>query len=311
MKGMTRNDYSDFAERYLTIHQTMGDEVMAICPFHDDHNASFQFNTKKGLYYCFSCHASGTIRKLESRFGVSHRSMGVGLDVLYRAIGDLERPQAPELFMREEQLAQYRIDTSLWEDRGLNKDTIDKFDLGYDFIRDAMTIPMRNLNGDLLGLCRRYMDPDMRNRYRYPKGFHKREHLFASRLIADMPKTPPVCLTEGAIDTMTVWQAGMPAMAIYGSSVSTDQIRQMRLLGVREVTMFFDRDKAGREVTKRCLGWKKNDDGSWTRKRSSDLRRWFNVRSVEWNEAPRYAKDANDLAVDTIRKMLANAPAIR
>lgn len=310
---LSQHKYGSFAERYLqNVQYTTGSEVIALCPFHEDHSPSFQFNIDRGLFICFSCGASGSIRRLEQRFGVSYRSVGVGLDVLYKAIGDLEKPVAREVSMDESQLAQFSIPTDHWTDRGFTQSTIDKFDLGYDVIRDAMTIPIRTVNGDLIGVCRRYMDPDMRNRYRYPKGFHKKEHLFASSFVADMPKTPAVVLTEGAIDAMTVWQAGTPAMAIYGSSVSPEQIKQLRLLGVRNVTLFFDRDRAGREVTKRCLGWKKDEDtGRWQRKRATDLRRWFNVRSVEWNGAPRRAKDANDLPADTIERMLAEAVVIR
>ena len=310
--GLPNYEYTDFAERYLQVQSVAGEEAMCICVYHDDHNASMQFNLRTGLHICFSCQGSGSIRRLEQRFGVSYRSVGVGLDVLYKAIGDLEKPPAREHVMGEGQLAQFSIPTDHWSDRGFTQDTVDKFDLGYDIIRDAMTIPIRTVNGDLIGICRRYMDPDMRNRYRYPKGFHKKEHLFGSHLVADMPETPPVVLTEGAIDAMTVWQAGTPAVAIYGSSVSPEQIMQLRLLGVRNVTLFFDRDRAGREVTKRCLGWRQDPDTlKWKRKRASDLRRWFSVRSVEWDGAPRRAKDANDLSATTIKRMLAEAVVIR
>lgn len=311
--SLSQYKYGPFAERYLTnVQHTTGSEVIALCPFHEDHSPSFQFNVEKGLFICFSCGAKGSIRRLEQRFGVSHRSVGVGLDVLYKAINDLDRPGSSDSHMDESQLSQYSLPTDHWRDRGFTKDTVDKFQLGYDMMRDAMTIPMRDVSGNLLGVCRRYMDPDMRNRYRYPKGFHKREHLFASWLVADMPKTRSVALTEGAIDAMTVWQAGTPAMAIYGSSVSDDQISQLRLLGIRNITLFFDRDKAGREITKRCLGWKRDEDtGKWIRKRNSDLRRWFNVRSVEWDGVNRRAKDANDLDTDTLKRMLADAVVIR
>ncbi|AKL88332.1 DNA primase [Gordonia phage GMA6] len=310
--NLSQHKYGNFAERYLNVHTITGSEALALCPFHEDHSPSFQFNLDKGLYVCFSCGASGSIRGLESRFGVSYRSMGVGLDVLYRAIGDLERPVCSETRMSEDQLAQFSLPSRHWSDRGFEQATVDKFDLGYDVIRDAMTIPIRDMNGELIGLCRRYLDPDMRNRYRYPKGFHKREHLFGSWLVADMPDVPSVALTEGAIDAMTVWQSGVPAMAIYGSSVSSDQIKQLRMLGVRKITMFFDNDRAGQEVSQRCLGWKRDENtGKWIRKRSTDLRRWFEVSTVDWTTAPRKAKDANDLSQSTIQKMLAEAKVIR
>lgn len=305
----TKYEHSDFAERYLQVQGTNGSEWMCVCPFHDDHNASFQFNVDKGLFICFSCGAKGGIRALRRRFGVSDRNVGVGLDVVYGKLSDLERPPARETRMSESELAAYRMPTGEWAKRGLSARVIDQFQLGYDIVRDAMTIPVRTLSGELIGVVFRYMDPDLKHRYRYPKGFHKREHLFSSWMVADLPDSSHVVLTEGAIDAMSVWQAGLPALAIYGSSVSNEQIRQLRMLGVRKVTLAFDNDKAGREIVKSCLGWKKHLDGRWE-KTNTDLRRWFAVEQVNWREAPRRVKDANDLSTPELQTLLADATRI-
>ncbi|QGJ92957.1 DNA primase [Gordonia phage Chidiebere] len=282
---------------------------MCVCPFHDDHNASLQFNVDKGLFICFSCNAKGGIRALRRRFGVSDRDVGVGLDVVYGKISDLTRPKPAETRMSENELMAYQLPTDEWTKRGLNATTIDQFQLGYDIVRDAMTIPVRTLSGDLIGVVFRYMDPDLKNRYRYPKGFHKREHLFASWMVADLADSSHVVLTEGAIDAMSVWQAGTPALAIYGSSVSLEQIRQLRMLGVRKVTLAFDNDKPGRDIVKTCLGWKKHLDGRWE-KTDTDLRRWFLVDQVNWRRAPRRVKDANDLSTRELQRLLADSSRI-
>lgn len=232
--------------------------------------------------------------------------MGVGIDLLYQKLKELERPEAPTAHMREDELSQFSLSTTLWDERGLNEQTVKQFELGYDIIKDAMTVPVRNINGELLGVVRRYMDPDMKNRYRYPKGFHKREHLFGSWLVAEDDDIHTVALTEGAIDAMSVWQAGHPAMAIYGSSMSMLQVQQLRLLGINNVTLFFDNDKVGQEIVKRCLGWRKDDKGKW-HKTDTDLRRWFDVRAVDWRTTPAGIKDANDLTEARIKRMLADA----
>ena len=38
-----------------------GTEYRGCCPFHDDSNPSMGVTEDKGLYYCFSCHASGDV----------------------------------------------------------------------------------------------------------------------------------------------------------------------------------------------------------------------------------------------------------
>ena len=310
--ALASGDYRAFADRFLSVQTMSGDEWTTLCVFHDDHNASMRFNVTKGVFFCHSCGAKGSIRKLEEKFGVSHRSPGVSMDVLYRTIDDLTRPAPCEARMDEAQLSRYQLPSKHWEDRGFTDDTVSKFQLGYDVIRDAMTIPMRTINGELIGVCRRYIDPDMINRYRYPKGFHKSENLFGSWLVHEMVDVPVVSLTEGAIDAMSVWQTGNPALAIYGSSLSSAQILQLREMGVRKINLFFDNDRAGRDITQKCLGWKKDDRSRlWERHKDTDLRRWFEVSAVDWSKARCTAKDANDLPRRTIVRMLASAVLIR
>jgi len=41
-----------------------GDEVTLCCPFHDDSTPSCGFNSRKGCYHCFGCHARGTTQTL-------------------------------------------------------------------------------------------------------------------------------------------------------------------------------------------------------------------------------------------------------
>ncbi len=56
------SDYEQFYSRFLRkILRRKGEERFAICPFHDDHEPSFSFNKKTGLFQCFGCGASGSI----------------------------------------------------------------------------------------------------------------------------------------------------------------------------------------------------------------------------------------------------------
>lgn len=309
-------DFGDFVERYLQPVSISGREVMCVCIFHEDTNASMQFNLDKGLFTCFACQTGGSYRKIEQQLGVDHRNVEVGLDVIYRKLADLRKSangeEGPRIFP-ESTLTQYnQIPTNKWKERKLNATTCEAFDLGYDFMNDAMTIPVRTINGDLLGITRRFCAPDAEVRYKYPKGFHKSDHMFASWMVANDHSSGSVALTEGAIDCMTLWQYGQPAMAIYGSYVSEAQIRIMRRLGLTQITLFFDNDKAGADLTARCRGWKqvgqKNGKPEWKRAPELDLRRFFDVKAVDWSGVRKsVAKDANDLGIIKARNMLASA----
>lgn len=54
-----------------------------------------------------------------------------------------------------------------------------------------------------------------------------------------------VVITEGSVDAMAMWQAGIPAVALLGSRVSDNQARIIRSLGAREIVSALDNDKAG------------------------------------------------------------------
>ena len=55
-------EYEDLIKNYATgPFKENGPQLTCICPFHDDHNPSLDFNMEKGVYYCHSCNASGNI----------------------------------------------------------------------------------------------------------------------------------------------------------------------------------------------------------------------------------------------------------
>jgi len=97
-------------------------------------------------------------------------------------------------------------------------------------------------------VVRRRLDLDDGPKYMYYKGFPRRESLFASWLVSKK-HTDHVVITEGSLDAVAVWQAGFPAVAQYGSSITEQQVILLRRLGITKVTLFFDNDKAGREAT--------------------------------------------------------------
>ena len=56
------DDYIDYQKEY-SLHlqkvKVRGDRLTALCPFHDDKNASLTVQIKTGKYTCFACGASG------------------------------------------------------------------------------------------------------------------------------------------------------------------------------------------------------------------------------------------------------------
>ena len=54
-------NYENFYRKYIKNAKVEHGNINGLCPFHDDHNASFGANLQTGTYNCFSCEAKGNV----------------------------------------------------------------------------------------------------------------------------------------------------------------------------------------------------------------------------------------------------------
>lgn len=291
---------------------TRGSEVDVCCPIHDEKNASMRINIDKGLFFCHGCGVKGTLVKLAKAMKVPYagsNEAGTDLAMLYAKLDKLThgRRNVPvQKTLDEDFLDRFKFPTGYWSERGLNDDTIAAFDLGYDVMAEAATIPVRNPEGRLIGVTRRFLGADAESKYRDPKGFIKAENLFASWLVA-LDNSPYVVLTEGPMDCMKVWQSGHASMAQYGSHVSAHQIRLMRQIGIVTVVLFYDNDRAGRKAQQEALGWSTELHGGKSVQvydPEHDLSRFFIVKLIRYTSK---AKDPGELSDHDIDQMIRSA----
>lgn len=280
--------YQQFAERHLAITDISGEEAMVRCPVHDDSKASMQFNLRSGLWVCFACKEGGSIKRLARELGIDFSdNTAPDLEEVRRKLKMLNVPNkeaGQPKPIDDSILARYRFPTEYWKSRGLKKKTIDVFELGYDIMHNAATIPIRNQKHQLLGVVKRFLDDDVDLRYRYPKGFKRSKNLMYSGMVEEAESTTCV-MTEGSVDSMAVWQAGIPSVPLLGSSLSLPQVLILRRLGITDLVTFFDNDKAGRSAHDSCIGLKHHNRKGEIHTEyvpQLDLRRWFFVRQVNY-----------------------------
>jgi len=240
--------YQRLAKEVLSEVTISGDEATSLCPYHSDTSPSFRFNMRKGLFYCHSCGASGNADDLLQGQRAMSADLQSNLALLDTQIAGLRTPTNEEIsldrYLPETSLLRYRFPHPYWKSRGFDEDTVDWWDLGYDPISSRLTIPIRNEAGQLLGVIFRRLD-DGRPKYLYPRGFSRSRNLFGSWKISGHRTA---CLVEGSLDAIRVFQAGFPALAVYGSSVSEHQVRLLHRLGITKAICFFDSDNAGRKA---------------------------------------------------------------
>lgn len=303
-----------WAEANLQVVDRGRTEWRCFCnnPNHDDGTPSMDFNIEKGVYFCRSCGWSGkarigsVINQRDTPLQEEAVDVITQLNKLQRQAG---KPVLPN-YLPNDYLAQYKFPAFWAQDRGFTDETISAFELGYDPMKNAGTIPVRNMNGKLLGVTMRFLGDDVekRDRYKYPFGFVKSHHIFGSHLIMESP-LDYVVLTEGYLDAAMTWQAGYQAGGIGGSHPSAEQIRVLLRLGITRVIFAFDNDREGRMITNRCLG-------KWTVKgrrgkpvtqyrRETDFGQHFHCQKIIWK--PFDKKDPGETSKRRLRYLIDNA----
>ena len=246
-------NYLEFAQRHLDVSRQSGNELTVRCIFHDDHSPSMQFNIQSGLFICWSCQAKGSIKKILDHLGLESIKETPDIQHLKDQIQALSNDAPKITYLPDGSLRRFKnFPTDYRIKRGFTDEVVDMFELGYDPISDHAIIPVRAFNGRLIGITRRNLDPNVDWRYRDAKAFPKASTLFGAYQVSEI-QTNRVCLVEGPLDACSIWSAGIPAVAQFGSRLTDDQVMILHKLGVSEVIVFMDNDTSGRKAATRAI----------------------------------------------------------
>jgi DNA primase len=152
--------------------------------------------------------------------------------------------------------------SSYLNSRGISSSTADLFQLGWDPISQSVTIPYRTDFGLLLGVVHRRMKG--KPKYHYPRKFPRTETMFGSwllyRQISELPTIRRdvlprgwVALCEGPFDVIKCWQAGVPAVGMWGSMLHDGHVQLLLKAGVQGVVVFTDRDSMGQQAQQKAI----------------------------------------------------------
>ena len=148
-----KTDIVSTIQEYIPLTQK-GNDWWGCCPFHNEKTPSFSVSPDKKFYYCFGCHAGGTVfnfvmemEKISYPESIKLLAKKAGVEIAYTDGGDVPRedPQANlkteyiDLYNRvagtfhymlmETEAGKFALDYIV--KRGLTKETLEKFKLGY------------------------------------------------------------------------------------------------------------------------------------------------------------------------------------
>lgn len=240
------------------------DEYRFLCQFHDDSNPSANVNIKTGLWKCQVCGAGGTaIDWLMKKAGDGPSAYKDAIAELSRFVG-IEPPTrnthpdnvVPITSRTKGKLTEKNVaawhETGLradwlqqWfdEKRGYTRETVEKFQLGWDGQR--VTLPIR-ANGVLVNVRRR-RDPRDPSQDAVGKVIGLAAGMNEARLWPDTAlDNDEVLLVEGEWDAMLMHQYGFTNALTATGGAGTFKNDWIPLFEKKRVTIIYDNDDAGR-----------------------------------------------------------------
>jgi DNA primase len=296
----------DVASLYVSL-KPAGKNFKALCPFHTEKTPSFFVMPDKNCFTCFGCHRFGDIfTMVQEMENISFVEAMHFLAEKFNIPVEKNRfhPVKKDEYLQLNELALGYFREGLFgpdgreaqdylKDRGLQKETIDLFSLGYapnswdglagylrqkkapldkavelgllvknekgrtyDRFRGRVIFPIFSETGTILAFGGRTIVDDAAKYLNSPDSpvYKKGGHLFGFHLSKNFMKEEKAgLLVEGYVDMVTLFQAGFRHAAASLGTALTD--KQIHLLKrfCSQIHLFYDRDAAGEAATIRNI----------------------------------------------------------
>lgn len=306
-----RCDIVDIISSYIPL-KPAGRNFKTTCPFHHEKTPSFVVSPDKQIYHCFGCHSGGNVfnfikeyekidfidavKTLAAKTGVKlpeykkyNQADDSAVSNIY-SVNDIAASFYSALLERPSDSSEVK---RYIERRGLEKDTIKRFRIGYadsswrslleylskrgiepemalkagliqrgkeksfyDLFRNRLVFPICDVRGRVLGFGARVLDQSLPKYINSPETFvyKKGHHLYALNFAKSSVREKGFAvITEGYLDVVTSHQYGINNTI---SSLGTAlTIEQIRLLRryTHNVVIVYDADQAGEMAALRGL----------------------------------------------------------
>lgn len=299
----------DYYENYKYIYAT--------CPVHNgDRPNGWSWHLDLGIWGCWTrgCHQEfgkdifGLVR------GVLDCKFPKAVEFVKKIIGDKKVDISEVLQLRDNKQFIHRAkrkaertypETCLnsliyhgyLESRGYPRDLVERYHIGisgsqYKQMSNRIIIPVRNIDGELVGFTGRTLFDDWKERgigkWRHSDGFSSRDNLFnIDKAAQHIRESGDVILCEGPLDVLRLEQAGVHnSVAIFGRKLHPGQITILiKVGGVDRLVLAFDSDVAGKSGAEDAF---------------KSARDFFDIKSIELETG-----DVGDLSVNEVQEIFA------
>ena len=234
----------------INVVSIKGNEACCLCPKHDDSSPSFFFNLDTEAFHCFvGCLKGRGLHQLIYQItGISEAGVSAGEPAVRKLFEENRKkdkviiPSIPMLPM-----AILNRGEEYLNNRGINRDSIVKWEIRFWDERNAVVIPIEDKGYALRFLKIPESGPDKGKKYKYITGTKIGDTVFG---ISKLPKKlTNIILVEGSLDCIYLHQIGYEnALALLHADITLKQIKLIG--GVADcIYIMLDGDKAGREAS--------------------------------------------------------------
>jgi len=230
------------------------DEFSVVCPFHDDNVASCAINIDKGVWICFAGCGQGSLKTfIYKHLGGNDIQLtdvltpkpSYDVNLFDDVVIDKSDENIDDIFIPN--FIEHKYPEWIY-DRGFNTHILKFWGCGTNEWGDLI-IPIHSMQDKLIGWVARRQKAIPKYMYSYK--FQKSKVLFGANKLSAL-KEHYVCVTEGALDTMWLWQHNIPSVAILGATMSKEQCNLLRSFKVEEIVLCFDNDVAGQRAVEKA-----------------------------------------------------------
>lgn len=257
-------DILEYISQYCDFEEKNG-EYWALSPLKEENTPSFSVNTEKQYFYDFSSGSGGNILSFIQKYNNCDIHKAIDILKKYANITDdvtvnkrLETTKVLKRFKKPKQrvhssksilldpdyMARYEFNTeklSIWIDEGIPAEILKAHDVMYDAFSDRIVYPIYNLNGDIINVSGRTLDPEYKSKhirkYTYFKPLGDLDTIYwLYQNMAAILQKKELILFEGAKSVMKAEGWGINNTgAILTSHLNPLQLRILIRLGVRIV----------------------------------------------------------------------------
>ena len=229
-----RAEYTAVIQKY----KITGDNLVGLCPFHQDRSDSFSVDLKTGKWHCFAEDEGGNFVTFWAKYqGIDTKEAYKEILARYGITPEHERQaqQTNASGLGSYTLERYSFDKRLPAD--FLRDTC-RVDTGRD--RDGteyLRMPYFFEDGKEAAIRKRYAKKE----FRWMRGSKGKICLYGEWRLPGIRKAGYAVLVEGESDTQTLWYLGIPAIGIAGASMFKDH----QTMGLQDLKLYIHKEPDG------------------------------------------------------------------